>query len=175
MNTEEFKLTRRRFQKENSEFFNKIYNLIKHCEAVEQKSQKQYDDGYQKGFEDAWELARKIIISPSEGNGMNYDDIVQCFGEFSYAKLLRSPAYEVKEKYDAWKEKKKQEEQEDDEIHVGDEVRWNNMYEFMVVVKKVNDHYGLIHLSDGSYDNSDGCHLVKTGKHYDLHWLQEEK
>lgn len=63
---------------------------------------------YQKGLNDAWEMARKIVVSPSEGDGMNIDDLVQCFGEFSYSKLLRLPVSEVKEKYDAWKAKKEQ-------------------------------------------------------------------
>ena len=129
-----------------------------------------YRDLYQKGLEDAWKLARKVILSPSE-EGMTAEEILECFNVVNELCVLRSPVSVAKEMYDTWKANKEQ--QKDDEIHVGDEVRWNHMYELMVVVKKVNDHYGLIHLSDGSYDNSDGCHLVKTGKHYDLPWLKE--
>lgn len=169
MNTEEFKLTRQRLQKENGEFFNKIYNLIQHAEAVDRKAQERYDEGYQKGLDDAWELARKLLFTEANG-GMSLDEITECFGsEYDIARSLHMDVADTKAKYDAWKAKKEQE----DEIHVGDEVRWNHMYELMVVVKKVNDHYGLIHLSDGSYDTSDGCHLVKTGKHYDLPWMEK--
>ena len=170
MNTEEFKLTSQRLQREQEEFANNICHLIKQAETVEQKAQEQYAEGYQKGLEDAWELAGKVTLLPSE-EGMTAEEILECFNVVNELCVLRSPVSVAKEMYDTWKAKKEQ--QKDDEIHVGDEVRWNHMYELMVVVKKVNDHYGLIHLSDGSYDNSDGCHLVKTGKHYDLPWLKE--
>ena len=134
--------------------------------------EREREDGdlYQKGLEDAWELARKGTLLPSE-EGMTAEEILECFNVINELCVLRSPVSVAKEMYDTWKAKKEQ--QKDDEIHVGDEVRWNHMYELMVVVKKVNDHYGLIHLSDGSYDTSDGCYLIKTGKHYDLPWLKQ--
>ena len=172
MNTEELKLTSQRLQREQEEFLNNICHLIKQAETVEQKAQEQYAEGYQKGLEDAWELAGKVTLLPSE-EGMTAEEILECFDVVNELYVLRSPVSVAKAKYDAWKEKKKQEEQEEDEIKVGDVVYWNTFYEKMIVIKKVNNHYGLIHLSDGSYDTSDGCYLIKTGEHYDLPWLKQ--
>ena len=159
----ELRQQREELQKAMGAYMHELSNWGDHIEKIRQ-------EGYQKGLEDAWELAGKVILLPSE-EGMTAEEILECFNVVNELCVLRSPVSVAKEMYDTWKAKKEQ--QKDDEIHGGDEVRWNHMYELMVVVKKVNDHYGLIHLSDGSYDNSDGCHLVKTGKHYDLPWLKE--
>ena len=149
--------------KEWSEFANKCKMT-----ALERKYCDGYDDGYQKGLDDAWEMARKIVISPSEG-GMNIDDIVQCFGELSYAKLFRSPASEVKEKYDAWKATKEQ-------IQVGDVVVSRTTgNEYIILSELLNNMFGLLDTSNYVPSILIKDILTKTGKHYDLPWLQEEK
>ena len=172
MNTEEFKLTSQRLQTEQEEFVNNICNLIKQAETVEQKAQEQYYEGYQKGLDDAWELARKLLFTEANG-GMSLDEITKCFGsEYGIARSLQMDVVDAKAKYDAWIAKEENKEQPD-EIQVGDVVYWNTLYEKMIVIKKVDDRYGLIHLSDGSFDTSDGCYLLKTGEHYDLPWAKQ--
>ncbi len=126
-------------------------------------------DLYQKGLDDAWEMARKIVISPFDG-GMNIDDLVQCFGELSYSRLFRSPASEAKAKYDAWKEKKEQEEQ----IHVGDVVE--TVYGNYVILRDSGNGFFLgMELQNNELNNLHKNNFKKTGKHYDLPWLTEQE
>lgn len=166
MNTEEFKLTRQRLQKENGEFFNKIYNLIQHAEAVDRKAQERYDEGYQKGLDDAWELARKLLFTEANG-GMSLDEITECFGsEYDIARSLKMDVADAKAKYDAWKEKKEQEEQ----IHVGDVVDYDGCE--YVVIKELYDFYGVINPTNNC-SRTIFKNATKTGKHYDLPWLKK--
>lgn len=172
MNTEEFKLTRKRLQRETGEFFNSIYNLIQHAEAVEQKAQKQYDEGYQKGLEDAWEMIRKIYLSPDEG-GMEINEIFEYLGKGLGDILRNNSASEAKAKYDAWKAKKEQE----DEIRVGDVVTSPSAREYIVLHISYDDDgiktFTVLEVSTGFVLHFKECFLEKTGKHYDLPWLQE--
>lgn len=67
-----------------------------------------YDEGYKAGLEEAWELARKVVLEYDDG-GMTVSDSDECFEIGNYYKILkRLSASEAKAKYDAWKKKKKQ-------------------------------------------------------------------
>lgn len=156
----ELRQQREELQKAIGAYMHELSNWDAHIEKIRR-------EGYQKGLEDAWELARRIKAHPEQG-GMSLDELIECFGNVAEISVLKVPVSEAKAKYDAWKAKKEQ-----DEIKVGDVVYWNTLYEKMIVIKKVDDRYGLIHLSDGSFDTSDGCYLLKTGEHYDLPWLKE--
>ena len=173
MNIDEFIEKRRKLQKENTEFFNEIHNMINHTEAVEQKAQEQYGEGYQKGLDDAWEMMRGICLPPYEG-GMEIDDIIECFGKLLLKDILRrNSASEAKAKYDAWKAKKEQE----DEIRVGDVVTSPSGREYIVLHIIYNDDgintFVVIDASYGLVLHFDDRYLTKTGKHYDLSWVKK--
>ena len=76
-------------------------------------------DIYQRGLNEAWEAARKIVLSPDEG-GTSLTDIYVMFGNNgSMQRVFRSySASEVIEKLKAFENKQKA----DDEIKVGDVV-----------------------------------------------------
>lgn len=91
----------------NEEF----YKFVKKCEQSQrgvEALEKKYDDGYQKGLEDAWELAGKVVLEYEDG-GMPVLDSDECFEIGNYYKILKGlSAFEAKAKYEAWKAKKVQ-------------------------------------------------------------------
>lgn len=99
-------------------------------------------DIYQRGLNEAWEAARKIVLNPDEG-GMSVTDIYLVFGNNgSMQRIFRSySATEVIEKLKAYEKKQKV----DDEIKVGD-----------VVERYINDKFdstGIFLGEDGNYWN----------------------
>lgn len=99
-------------------------------------------DIYQRGLNDAWEAARKIVLSPDEG-GTSLTDIYVMFGNNgSMQRVFRSySASEAIDKLKVYEEKRKA----DDEIKVGD-----------VVERYINgkfDSTGIFLGEDGDYWN----------------------
>ena len=79
-------------------------NVHNECEAA-----------YQNGLYNAWDVARKIMLSEADG-GIQWKLKEQWFGKFTIYDIFKDvPAMEVIEKI-------RQYEQEKEEIHVGDEV-----------------------------------------------------
>ena len=150
--------------KEWSEFANKCKMT-----ALDRKYCDGYDDGYQKGLSDAWEMMKGVCLPPYEG-GMELYEVIECFGKGLLKDILRNnSASEAKAKYDEWKEKKEQ-------IRVGDVVvSLTTGNEYIVLYEKYDDGVvSVIKPSDGTLLFRDKSLLKKTGKHYDLPWLQEE-
>ena len=128
-----------------------------------------YRDLYQKGLEDAWKLARKVILSPSE-EGMTAEEILECFNVVNELCVLRSPVSVAKEMYDAWKAKKEQE----DQIHVGDVVvSLNTGNEYIVLYKFDDRKFSAVKVSGGDTIIFRKEYVTKTGEHYDLPWLKQ--
>lgn len=96
---------------------------------------------------------------------MEVDDKYECFG-MSYAhKIVWAMSYhEAKAKYEAWKKQK-------DEIHIGDEVEYEDCK--FIVTAEIGDRYHGIHSSNGdivSFGEGDYCkkdNCKKTGRHFD--------
>ena len=124
------------------------------------------DGAYQKGLEDAWEAARKIVHMP-EGDLLNI--FTECYSAVCTALqvLLKYDASEAIEKLKAYEEKKKQ----DDEIKVGDEVDCSGD---SFIVTRIFQPYNKAEKCDGV--DMDGCTyhdvlisgLTKTGRHVDI-------
>lgn len=75
------------------------------------------DTAYQRGLNDAWKAAKKIVLDTNHG-GIALSDLSKIFGGQSYTYIMnKNTAQEVIEKLKAYEEK-----QTDDEIKVGDEV-----------------------------------------------------
>ena len=127
-------------------------------------AQKQVNEAYQKGLDDAWEAAKKIVCDEELDwntllhifNRGNFDGI---FGDFS--------ASEAIEKLKAYEEKQKAE----NEINVGDEVDWSGD---KFIVTRIFQPYDKAEECDGV--DMDGCTyhdvlisgLTKTGRHVDI-------
>lgn len=158
-----------------SEEINKeFYEFVKKCEQSQrcvEELEKKDDEGYQKGLSDAWEMMRKICLSPYEG-GMEIDELIECFGKVLLKDILRgNSASEAKAKFDAWKVKKGQ-------IHVGDVVTSPSEREYIVLHISNDDGtktFTVLEVSTGFVLHFKECYLAKTCKHYDLPWLTEQE
>ena len=85
---------------------------------------------YQRGLNDAWEAARNISMLESDG-GYSWKEMKSIFGTDNASEIYkRHTASEVISKIKAYEEKQKAE----NEIKVGDEVRWGMD---LIVVKRV--------------------------------------
>ena len=116
-----------------------------------------------KGQNEAWELARKIILPPSKG-GMSSDDYIAIFGScISEAYLMKNYTYsEASAKVAEWEEGK-------EEIKVGDVVKHNET-EYTGIVTRVSEHMDKITIifKDGSSESYDSSMFHKTGRHIDI-------
>lgn len=137
---------------------------------------------YQKGFEDAWNLAGKIALPPIK-NGLSFNDMRDCFGiEDHYQILSNLTGKDAMKKYKSWLEKKEQEKKEKD-IQVGDLIRHKNSpYTMVVIAALLYDHannrtrYTCVDLETGQvwhFDNT--ADISKIGEHYDLPWSKEKQ
>ena len=133
--------------------------------------QKQVNEAYQRGLDDAWEAARKIVCDDELGwntllhifNRGNFDGI---FGDFSPSEAIaKLKAYEENQKAD-------------DEIKVGDEViDTQSGTRFCVTHFWVNNHgekgvSGFNHECSALQDTNDN--VKKTGRHFDIDKILEE-
>ena len=122
------------------------------------------DEAYQAGLNDAWEAARRIVVSTDYG-GIASETLLEIFGMRGYSYIMQdNTAQEAIDKIKAYEEKQK------DRIEVGDEVDWNGdcfvvtrIYQ-PLVDKRCNGiaKDGSVYM-DVVYDR-----LTKTGKHYDI-------
>lgn len=121
---------------------------------------------YQRGLEDAWEAARKIVLSPDEG-GTSLPILFAIFGSGSMQHVFRNfSASEVIEKLKAYEKK------QDDKIEVGDEV-----------ADKDGDKTIVTNIHGDLFDGlcSDGSTMTdlflddnrKTGRHFDIEKILE--
>lgn len=119
--------------------------------------------------EKAWELARILFDSPSNG-GMAYSDIIECFGIPRLnppSSVLRMSYEEAQKLYDTWNKKRRK------VIRIGDEVESEELGIKMVVTRMYpdpNDKYGPILngiCSDGSVRACRFSDVIKTGNHWD--------
>jgi hypothetical protein len=142
-----------------------------YIEEREREDSDLYRDLYQKGLEDAWKLAGKVTLPPSQ-EGMTAEEILECFDVVNEWYVLRSPVSVAQEMYDTWKAKKEQEEQ----IHVGDVVVSLTTGNEYIVLYKIDDgEFSAIMVSGGDTIIFRKEYVKKTGKHYDLPWLTEEE
>jgi len=124
------------------------------------------DTAYQRGLNDAWEAARKII----EMTSPPYWEVFNEYKEDLFGKIT---ATEAIAKLKAYEEKQKA----DDEIRVGDEVNWLGD---CFVVTRIFQPRNMKEQCDGIDD--DGCvyhdvlikDLEKTGRRFDIASILEE-
>lgn len=136
------------------------------------------EGAYQKGLSDAWEAARKIVLSPDDG-GLSVYDVSKIFendySSYIFKKYSASEAIEKLKEYE--------EQRNDNEIKVGDEVEslYNdgtvieNMIPWVVTwIREGHNgkkyYYGID--AEGTLRNNNFIH--KTGRHFGIDKILEE-
>lgn len=116
------------------------------------------DEAYNRGLNDAWELAKKIVL-PDHLGGYTVDELKDIFGKGSFAPLMDTlTAQEALAKVKEYEGR--------DEIRVGDVVKLSYSYIESIVTRVSGDIIYRI-FSDGSCDVIGKEDLVRTGKHFD--------
>lgn len=121
------------------------------------------DEAYQRGLDDSWEAARKMVC-------MNQSECLECFGDgngqgSSYYYLdgiYKIEPQEAIDKIKAWEEKKKA----DEEIRVGDEVV--DQYGTTSTVTQILNNYVYGIRRNGYFCCEEKQNLHKTGRHFDI-------
>ena len=135
----------------NSDYINEHYGSLQ-------------DEAYQKGLEDAWGAARKIVTWPDRSL-INSDTFDLDHGENIFVKYSASEAIA---KLKAFEDK------HSDRIEVGDEVKWHSN---VIVITRVYENGGF-NWCDGISQDGKAFHVLaenvhKTGKHYDIQSILE--
>ena len=141
-----------------------IWERMKRCydygyeDGQKEKPQAIYEmkaEAYNKGLNEAWEAAKKIIEIVSKG-GYRYDELSKIFGTVDFQLIFRlNTANEALAKIKAYEEKQKQ----DAEIKVGYEV-YNIDRENKRIVTAIDGNKAIQLCSNGKYtvDNIDTLH-----------------
>lgn len=116
-----------------------------------------YCNEYQRGLDDAWEAAKKIVCDDELDwntllhifNRGNFDGI---FGDYSASEAIA--------KLKAYEEKRKA----DDEIKVGDEVIYNE-HKFIVFATETEECYASLFDVNGRHASASQRECKKTGRH----------
>lgn len=143
------------------------------CKDIDVKSK--INAAYRKGLENAWEAARKIVLSREDGGLFGYEERKAVFGCGNYMALKMFLAPEAIEKI-------RQYEQEQEEIKVGDEVELKCGVRPAIYMQgtKGSDEIYLL-FNDGSCGVHSKSEIErKTGRHFPgiveiLKKMQEEK
>ena len=134
------------------------------CDDYEEKVNDMCDTARAEGQDEAWELARKIILPPSKG-GMSSDDYIAIFGScISEAYVMKNYTYtEAAAKVAEW-------ENEKDEIKVGDVFQDDDGNNAIVTSIKGNTIYYMWDDGDtrSGFAEDVKKHFTKTGRHIDI-------
>ena len=119
------------------------------------------DEAYQRGLNDAWDVARKIPLNVNEG-GLSTNALTMIFGNKSIIQIFKElSASEVIEKIRQYEQ-----EQEDAEFHVGDEFVTKNNKDFGVIVA-VNAKRVLVLWKD------DADIVDENNREFTIEWAKE--
>ena len=131
-----------------------------------------YKDGVNDGRNEAWEAARKIVLSPDEG-GTSLPDLFAMFGNGSMQSVFRNySASEAIAKLKAYEEK--QEADEDDKIEVGDVVRLcRHKVPYIVTSCDGDDDTYILMTVNGGFIKAEKYNVRKTGRHFDIQSILE--
>lgn len=144
----------------NSDYINEHYGELQ-------------DEAYQAGLNDAWEAAKKIVVSVDYG-GIASDTLLEIFGMRGYSYIMQdNTAQEAIDKIKAYEDGK-----HSDRIEVGDEVEWDGdkyvvtYLNYNIETSEVTD-YDLLAYDGSVVDHVKKCTFTKTGKHYDIQSILE--
>lgn len=130
------------------------------------------EKAYQGGLIDAWDAAKKIVLSKESGGLFDFDSVKAVFGCGTFLALKKYSASEAIEKI-------RQYEQEQEVIKAGDEVNGKGGRGTITKISDDGDHFNVMweNGSTGYYMRED---FKKTGRHFSeiaevLRKMQEEK
>ena len=117
-------------------------------------------ESYEKGLNDAWELARKIVLTTEMG-GICYDDFKKIFGVGNFVSVLRTmTAQQALAKIEAYEESRA--------IKVWDVVKHNESKEYAIVICKCSDGKYKLLFEDSDIVKAFDSEFTKTGKTADI-------
>ena len=140
---------------------------LKTLEPVSDALQHGYDEGYQEGFADAWDLVQKIVL-PVRPHfcAFTAQDLKNIFGVDGYENVLSEfSASEALAKFREYEQKKA-----DAKLKVGDEIEISGASSDVprMVITQIDNHY--ISTVDAKGDTRCICKntttFVKTGRHF---------
>lgn len=117
-------------------------------------SQSRFQDGYERGLQEAWEAARRIESTPYEQTGEMFGKHLSACGIFN-----QFGVHEVLEKVKAWDEQ--------EIITVGDEVTEDGDLTY-IVTRIYQGCYDAICPDGAVYHDLDMADKHKTGRHFDI-------
>ena len=124
---------------------------------------KKLEAEYQRGLEDAWNVARKIAVETDDG-GVSISALYEMFGTESMRMIMKNnTVYDAIAKLKAYEEKQKA----DDEIKVGDEVIYIE-HKFIVFATETEEHYASLFDVNGRHASASQSECKKTGRHFDI-------
>lgn len=124
---------------------------------------------YNKGMNDAWDLARRLFLSACDGieNALTDRDLNEIFETINVAYIVnRYTPQEVKSKIEAW-------EKANQEIKVGDVVM-DTENDVFVVLRKLDDFVYALLNTKGQHKYLDVKYLTKTGRTIDIASVLEQ-
>lgn len=115
----------------------------------------------QRGQEEAWEFAQKILAPPNNSDALTAEDLADCYGtDDAYDVICEMTYQEACEKYEAWKK-------EMEEIKIGDEIRNGGVYGIVTLVEKKADGICYHVVGDDGYVwYLNDLVTKKTGRHF---------
>ena len=120
---------------------------------------------YSDGLNDAWELARKIVLKAEMG-GICYDDFKKIFGVGDHVTVLRTLSpQEALAKIEAYEVSQ--------QIQVGDVVKSKDS-ELEFIVTAINGISVQGVARNGDVYNTERKHIEKTGRHIDISSILEQ-
>ena len=155
-----------------------VISKVDERKAIEEAYQKGFEVGshetttleYQQGLDDAWECAKRIVLTKTDVNCPYFtaDELIKIFGYCTSQNVLCTySASEAIEKVKAYEEQQKA----DAEIKVGDEIKntlelMNNAVGYFIEPTN-NEYYRVLRYVNGKIDivawHKENC--VRTGKH----------
>ena len=148
-----------------------LAELVKMAECIQNNNDKNAAEAYQRGLDDAWEAARKIVGYTDQG-ALTLGALAEIFGTSSHSRIVRdNTAQEVIDKIKAYEEKQR--------IRVGDEVAFHHddgRPDTVVVVTYIGQD-GFIDGMDGrgaQYAHKNPTKWTKTGRHFDIASILED-
>ena len=115
----------------------------------------------QRGREEAWEFAKKILGPSDNSDALTMEDLADCYGtDDAYDVVCGTTYQEAREKYEEWKKEK-------EEIKIGDEIRNGGVYGIVTLVEKKADGicYHVVGC-DGYVWYLNDLVTKKTGRHF---------
>lgn len=141
---------------------------------------KSADKEYERGCDDAWELARKLFGKTANG-AYTSSEFYKIFDDYGMASMMENHTYqEALAKVEAY-EKKKKEEAEAAKIVVGDVVvcvyKYNDQKRYKGIVRQVDNEHVYIMTKDCVHIRcllKSEFDITKTGKNIDIQGLLDE-